>query len=1133
MKKHIFLFAIAILSCLQLVAIGLTTNMNPFAYNLKATLNADQSVLTVKYCLNAEVKSLKIVIEGGGQTITHNVTESSKLQRTVADKPYFSPYEITIPITDLGVGTYTWRIEVQGKGRDDIEIYSQNGTSALTYPFYLPSSVDIVKDTRSFNYGKVIVVEGSHSGKGNGSYHSNEIGAGLYVYNPDFTPILNKNSKPGFNGGSKTWNNNTSNSYFANTGEYPLRRVRVSKDGRIFVTSMHEKSNSYVNGHVLWEVDPNFSRWGTVMGKGINGTTYDYATYQLKTSTNAYIAGPTAGFDVRGEGEELTLLMLSCDESAFRYINHTYFHLNEYNLGTDTTWSSTPTKTIDISSVFIAPEGSNVQYDSEGGIWCISNRSAADDTYPGWVHISPSGTRDLKKLINNQQNAAIRFNHDFSQVIIGGKSSGTPLHSYSATIYTVGKDNSGNPALTEESTIDMSATGRQLNDFAWDPANNIYAVGAYKQDGTDGHVAVYCLPYNANDVFTTPGPSTFTLTETICWHPYPAGYEVTNEDLWETFQSDYNDWYMYHESATQKVNTKKAHQSITNAYSFTFPSDKTPQGEYEHPDGLVSDFLTNNVSKWKWLGDYIKEVANPTSVPATNEELWEEFKLYYKTFYGENRSDQSITNALTFMTQGKTILTEASSKYKWLGDYIISVAAQQQITIGSGDYDNENTYRNFLKAFLNKEHLENYWDGIANKRVYPNVDFTEAGKPENWLPYYVSPEGKNQIDTEMEWRKEVHAFFNQAKTCTYKNTIGETVTDNTGDYTNAGKPAQWHDEWWNATFKQTMEAYPTDSLPTIRRKGYVLSGWYYGDNDGYSLEDRENTKGQTRGGCCLWARWLETCLYEGYITGTIDNSAANEEMGQQINRNIEFINVMQGKSDYQMKIDRKLQSGAYNTFVIPFALSKKEGAYNYIGKIVDAQSKPLLTGNTSVLCFQGSSIIENGTGEYVLQLNFERWEDTDDENIAANRPILIMPENDITKPMHTTWPPYISSAAFKPLEDDPYVEFIPVLAPSEVQGGAGTNNLILVADNRLARLSSTGTMLGLRGYFNGSQIPDNLAPQQMIIKITEKDGVVTYLDNIETPQQGAAAIKIMQNGTIYILREGKVYDMMGRSLREL
>jgi hypothetical protein len=384
----------------------------------------------------------------------------------------------------------------------------------------------------------------------------------------------------------------------------------------------------------------------------------------------------------------------------------------------------------------------------------------------------------------------------------------------------------------------------------------------------------------------------------------------------------------------------------------------------------------------------------------------------------------------------------------------------------------------------------------------------------------------------------VHAFFNHTNSCGYTDLNGNWKRDNTGDYTTAGLSDQanngangWFDEWWNATFKPTMDAYPTDSLPTIRRKGYVLSGWYYGDNDGYSLDDRENTKGQTRGGC-LWARWLETCLYEGYITGTVANSAAKEEMGLSINRNFELIETAHNKSDYAIDIERKLQGGVYNTFTLPFALSRKKGALNYIGNIVDAETGQislLADETTSILRYQGSTIIENEGGEHVLQLNFEEWEDNgNNDYIAASSPFLIKPENDITQRMRTKWNPYIS-VAFNDVHDA-YVEFVPVLAPTEVQGGAGTNNLILVGDNRLARLTSTGTMLGLRGYFNGSEIPSDLSPKQVVIKITEKNGVVTYLDNIETPQQGASAIKILQNNNIYILRDGKMYDIMGREI---
>ena len=1139
MKKYLLLITIGMMCCAgAMAAINTTDKLNPFAYNLVATSSADKSTLTVKYCLNADVESLNIVISKDGNDVkTIAVTESSKLKKTVANDPYLTSaqHSVNVPISDLGNGEFAWRIEVKGAGRNAVERYNQ------AYSFYLPSSVDIVKDPTSFNYGKVIVVEGSHSGLNNASYHSSSTGAGLYVFNPDFTYRKNRQGDPGFNGGSTTWGD-ISNQYFVNT-KYAPRRVRVSEDGRIFVSSMYEQGSTlhkYQKGIVLWEVDAYFSKWNTVMGHGVGGAKYDissiyadkkyYYKNQLLTSGGDFIAAPNAGLDVRGRGENLKLLLLSCDYRAFAN-NHQGFMCCEYNLGTNTTWSTIPSKDFVVNDhVFATSTNSNVQYDKDGGIWCISNRGVPSNDQPALVHKTSSVTEDYRNTTRaNSKNAGFRFNGDFTKVIMATTDQIGRVYDY----YSV-KQN-GNYFSATFTDIDMSAVGTYINDFVWDNANNIYAVGNNNgvTSGGNGHVALYCMPYDANDVFTTPGPSTFTLTETLCWHPYPEGYQVTNEDIWETFQSDYNDWYRFHPNAEQKISENRAYQPITSAHGFTFPSDKDSNGKYVYSDGLVSDLLTNEVSKWKWLGDYIKLVANPTIIPADNAALWEEFKPYYNTYYNLNRADQPIDKVSSFAAvYMKDIMTNSESKYKWLGDYIALVSQSQGITIGTGDYNTENTWRFMAHAFFRKSPTGTYWDGIANKTL-THPDFSEAGKPENWQPYYISPEGKNQIDTEMEWRKEVHAFFNQAKTCTYKNTNGETVTDNTGDYTTAGQPAQWHDEWWNATFKPTMEAYPSDSLPTIRRKGYALGGWYYGNDDGYSLNDndREATKGITRGGC-LWARWLETCLYEGYITGTVANSAANEEMELSINRNFELIETAQNKSDYAIDIERKLQGGVYNTFTLPFALSRKTEALNYVGKIVDAETgqTPLLAdGTTSILRYQGSDIIENGVGEYVLQLNFTEWEDNGEyDYIAANSPFLIKPENDITQRMRTKWNPYIS-AAFNYVPDA-YVEFLPVLAPTEVQGGVGTNNLILVGDNRLARLTSTGTMLGLRGYFNGSEIPSDLSPKQVVIKITEKNGVVTYLDNIETPQQGASAIKILQNNKIYILRDGKMYDIMGREI---
>ena len=112
------------------------------------------------------------------------------------------------------------------------------------------------------------------------------------------------------------------------------------------------------------------------------------------------------------------------------------------------------------------------------------------------------------------------------------------------------------------------------------------------------------------------------------------------------------------------------------------------------------------------------------AVVPTNEELWEAFKPYYNTYYGLERADQPITAVASFASaKMQEIMTDPESEYKWLGDYVLSVAAEQGVTV-----DSELTWRFSVHTFFNAE----------KRTAYPsNVpDFTEAGKPENWGPAY-------------------------------------------------------------------------------------------------------------------------------------------------------------------------------------------------------------------------------------------------------------------------------------------------------------------------------------------------------------------------------------------------------------
>ena len=126
-------------------------------------------------------------------------------------------------------------------------------------------------------------------------------------------------------------------------------------------------------------------------------------------------------------------------------------------------------------------------------------------------------------------------------------------------------------------------------------------------------------------------------------------------------------------------------------------------------------------------------VKEEVTVP-TNEELWEMFKPYYNEYYGLARADQPIDKVSTFAAaKMQEIMTDEASEYKWLGDYVLEVAAGQGLTLPTDmAAANEGAWRWAVHAFFNATTGAN---GAAG------TDFTEAGKPENWGPYYLAAQG--------------------------------------------------------------------------------------------------------------------------------------------------------------------------------------------------------------------------------------------------------------------------------------------------------------------------------------------------------------------------------------------------------
>ena len=449
-----------------------TTVLNPFAYNLSSTLSEEGTTLTVNYTLNANAEAVEIVILNGKEVVK------------------------TIPCKGINKGTYTVNIPTAGLPEDVALTWSVNVKgiapaapveNPVNYSLYHPSAVDIDNNPENATFGLILTNEGMHSVKAKTEgYISAGFGAGIFAFNPDFTPIKN-DTLPGFNGGIEFTNGRADN---ASATAYSPRRIRISDDGRIFVTSLN------TNGTYLWEVNPeNMNEWTPVF----QGDTMS-ANAELLTADSAFIAAPNAGFDVKGAGENLQLMMYSANIAGIGTAM-SGFRCDEYNLGTATTWATAPSKNWVLGKYAINYTGTQVVYDNEGGIWIASYRGTANDANPGLVHINKDGVEDAKLIWSNVRQAGIRFNNDFTKLVVAGNNGAAKK----ATVYTISKDSVGAPVLTEALVINMATVGNNLNDFAWDYAGNLYSCGNSAEK-----IVSWAMPYSGE--VSTPAASKYAFT---------------------------------------------------------------------------------------------------------------------------------------------------------------------------------------------------------------------------------------------------------------------------------------------------------------------------------------------------------------------------------------------------------------------------------------------------------------------------------------------------------------------------------------------------------------------------------------------------------------------------------------------
>lgn len=152
----------------------------------------------------------------------------------------------------------------------------------------------------------------------------------------------------------------------------------------------------------------------------------------------------------------------------------------------------------------------------------------------------------------------------------------------------------------------------------------------------------------------------------------------------------------------------------------------TEQPEEPNPSDSTAIQIT-----WQLNGGVVESI--PAAVP-TNDSLWTAFKPYYNEYYNESRSlAHGVENVATFAAYTmQAIMTDPNSAYKWLGDYILSVATSQGYVLSTDMAEvDEKNWRWHAHAFFNSN------DGtVTDNQKVATADFSTAGQPSAWGSAY-------------------------------------------------------------------------------------------------------------------------------------------------------------------------------------------------------------------------------------------------------------------------------------------------------------------------------------------------------------------------------------------------------------
>lgn len=1130
MKKLLLLLSFLSIAFAASAASG-SGNLNPFAYDLSASLNQETMKLTVNYKLNAPAAAVTIRIFNGN-------TEEKTYIGTTNDRTKGEHTIYNIDLSDCPKGVpLTWRVDVTGSTVSTPKCVKND------VQFYSPTSVDIDNNPMNDNFGTVLVAEAipltgsDRNSKFQSCKHTGD-GAGLYVLNADGTPreIPGAPGRYGYNGSkelqTRLYFYNLSGDKFGALSPY---RVRISDCGRVFITSLTPVQT--ISGKkvldVLWEANPkrftdaNVSgTWQRVMSSEntnsivretkmtncSNGSHNYCGIFNLYNSKSEFIAGPNVGFDVRGSGANLKLLMLSGCREAIAHNTPPHFYCYEYNLGTKTVWDEPASKLIfkgNSNEVNVFKyDGMQVQYDKNGDVWVCQYTAVDPPTASTLVRVKGDGTQNYKQMESptmNRRCGGIRFNDDYTQFVVASDEAG---NGGGFELYSVNYNNGTISKLGDYNT--NSYTGASLMDFAWDYANNLYIACDQRAD-LGQRIAVYAMP-RTNLTASTPAKTALVLE---CDPSVTYAINATSANAEQgtvAMDADLDNGRVPSCAIVKVTATPKEHYrfvewkvgdqtvSTSQTYSFYAKKDLTVTAYFDHAKHNVT--WNNLFMKGKDI-----DTDNP-HYPNINERLWRMFQARYDDYHNNAYSYAADADAysldgrkyvrtdslLLVSIKNETAVSNSKDvqnfmnndeKFKWLKEYIVSNYSPH--TIGT-----DRAWVYHLFGFFNRTNKIYYNSTTAvTNYSFQQCNYEELGKPEHWAPIWTEailglPQTMEYGEyTPIDWiHEEVYAK------CPFKNrwVTGWNTTEDNGECI-----IQRPDAWYISYKVQNIGEPLTSLLPIL--------AWRNGSTTGEIVTT-------ITGNMDLYATYVDKNIDEYDV---VPANPANYDA-----TNNDVIKLLQNRNytgSHDVTISRQLQGGMYNTICLPFDVDLTSLANNHPFKGAKAME------------FTGVSSLYNESNEPVTVLQF-----TEVTRLMKGVPYLIQTQSDVVGKTSFSG---IAYNTITPNAQDVTPENCPFtfhgsVNPTEVPEGS----LIVVANNRLALTTETGQMAGMRGYFSidpvyASEIAEQAAAGRVYLNF-QKPTTTSIPVAPEAEQQSSPEVyTLLHDGQIYIIRDNQIYTITG------